>query len=118
MAAMQSILQPGRTVWTVERAHRAAVLVDGASFFAAVRAACLKARRTIFIVGWDIDSRTELVGMGPGLAALALMGNRIVRVLSNPHPGQIAVLALCVAGWIGLSFGAQALVSQRDGRAP
>jgi phosphatidylserine/phosphatidylglycerophosphate/cardiolipin synthase-like enzyme/uncharacterized membrane protein YdjX (TVP38/TMEM64 family) len=62
---MQSILQPGRTVWTVERAHRAAMLVDGAAFFAAVRAACLKARHTIFIVGWDIDSRTELVGDRP-----------------------------------------------------
>lgn len=62
MSAMQSLLQSGRTVWTLERARRAAILVDGAAFFAAVRAACLKAHRTIFIVGWDIDSRTELVG--------------------------------------------------------
>ncbi len=62
---MQSLIQPGRTVWTVERARRAAMLVDGAAFFAAVRAACVKARRTIFIVGWDIDSRTELVGDRP-----------------------------------------------------
>lgn len=59
---MQSVFQPGHTVWTIERARRAAVLVDGAAFFAAVRAACIKARRTVFIVGWDIDSRTELLG--------------------------------------------------------
>jgi hypothetical protein len=59
---MQSVFQPGRTVWKVEHASRAAVLVDGAAFFAAVRAACIKARRTVFIVGWDIDSRTELLG--------------------------------------------------------
>lgn len=59
------ILQPGRTVWRIEHAGRAAVLVDGAAFFAAVRGAFLKARRSIFIVGWDIDSRTELQGDDP-----------------------------------------------------
>src|SRR5882672_5019784 len=59
-----AILQPGRTVWCIEHAPRAAVLVDGAAFFAAVREAFLKARRSIFVVGWDIDSRTRLVGEG------------------------------------------------------
>ncbi|WP_295137555.1 VTT domain-containing protein [uncultured Reyranella sp.] len=62
---MSLLFQPGRTVWRVEHAARAAVLIDGAAFFAAVREAFLQARRTIFIVGWDIDSRTELVGDHP-----------------------------------------------------
>lgn len=53
-----------------------------------------------------------LIGMGPGLAAIALMGDRIAKVLADPSAGQIAVLALCVAVWIGLSFGAQAIVSR------
>jgi phospholipase D1/2 len=57
-----TILRPGHNVWRIERAHRAAVLIDGAAFFAAVRAAFLKATRSILIVGWDIDSRTRLVG--------------------------------------------------------
>ncbi|MGE4079877.1 MAG: VTT domain-containing protein [Reyranella sp.] len=57
-------LRPGRTVWRLEQAGRAAVLVDAAAFFAAVRQACLKARRRIVIVGWDIDSRTPLIGDG------------------------------------------------------
>lgn len=57
-----------------------------------------------------------LIGMGPGLAAIALMGDQIARVLANPSASQIAVLALCVAGWIGLSFGAQAVVSRMGGR--
>lgn len=56
------ILRPGRTAWRLEHAGRAAVLIDAAAFFAAVRAACLEARRRIIIVGWDIDSRTKLVG--------------------------------------------------------
>lgn len=62
---MSPLFQPGRTVWKIERARRAAMLVDGAAFFAAAREAFLQARRTIFIVGWDIDSRTELVGEEP-----------------------------------------------------
>ena len=60
------ILQLGRNVWRIERAARAAVLVDGAAFFGAVREAFLNARRSIFIVGWDIDSRTRLVGESNG----------------------------------------------------
>jgi phospholipase D1/2 len=57
-----SILRPGRNVWRIERAERAAVLLDGAAFFGALRNAFLNAHRSIFIVGWDIDSRTRLVG--------------------------------------------------------
>ncbi|HYD04707.1 MAG TPA: VTT domain-containing protein [Reyranella sp.] len=75
------LLIPGRTVWRIEPCRRAAVLVDAAAFFGAVRSAFLVARRSIFVVGWDIDSRTELVGpepprdglptaFGPFLAAL------------------------------------------------
>ncbi len=56
------ILSPGRNVWRVENASRAAVLIDGAAFFGAVRQAFLNARHSIFVLGWDIDSRTRLVG--------------------------------------------------------
>ena len=57
-----AILQPSRNVWRLEHAQRAAVLVDGAALFGAVREAMLAARHSIFVVGWDIDSRTRLVG--------------------------------------------------------
>jgi phosphatidylserine/phosphatidylglycerophosphate/cardiolipin synthase-like enzyme len=56
------LLQVGRNVWRVERARRATVLIDGAAFFQAVREALLKAERSVFITGWDIHSRTPLVG--------------------------------------------------------
>ena len=57
-----SFLRPNHNVWRIERAARAAVLIDAAAFFEAVRGACLKAERSIIVVGWDIDSRTQLVG--------------------------------------------------------
>ncbi|GGK49669.1 VTT domain-containing protein [Salinarimonas ramus] len=56
------ILRPGETVWTIARAGRAAALVDAAATFGAMRAAMLNARSRILVVGWDIDSRTPLVG--------------------------------------------------------
>lgn len=56
------ILRPPENVWRIEHAPRAAVLVDPAAYFGAVRAALLKARRRAFIIGWDIHSRTRLVG--------------------------------------------------------
>jgi phospholipase D1/2 len=56
------ILRPGDNVWRVEQASRAAVLIDAAAYFRAVREALIKARHSVFIVGWDIHSQTRLVG--------------------------------------------------------
>jgi phospholipase D1/2 len=59
-----SILEPGRNCWRLEQAQRVAFLVDGAAYFSAVRAAAAKATHSIFILGWDIDSRMRLVPEG------------------------------------------------------
>src|SRR5438270_6569575 len=56
------ILDPTSNVWRTTRAGRAAVLIDAGRYFGALRQAMLQARSTVFIVGWDIDSRTRLVG--------------------------------------------------------
>ena len=61
-AAAHPLLVPGRNVWRLARAERAAVLIDAAAYFGALRQAMLAAEHSIMIVGWDIDSRTRLVG--------------------------------------------------------
>jgi phosphatidylserine/phosphatidylglycerophosphate/cardiolipin synthase-like enzyme/uncharacterized membrane protein YdjX (TVP38/TMEM64 family) len=58
------ILREDRNCWRVARAARAAVLVDGAAYFAAFREAALGAQHSICIAGWDVDSRTELAPQG------------------------------------------------------
>ena len=58
------ILQPGRNCWRLARARRAALLIDGAAYFAALRDAALRARRSIFVIGWDVDSRVSLAPQG------------------------------------------------------
>jgi phospholipase D1/2 len=56
------LIRPGHNAWRRVRAERAAVLIDAGHYFHAVREALLNARSTAFIIGWDLDSRTRLVG--------------------------------------------------------
>ncbi|MGE3987337.1 VTT domain-containing protein [Pseudorhodoplanes sp.] len=56
------LLRTNRNVWRVERAGRAAVLIDGGAYFGALRESLLRARHCVYIAGWDIDSRMRLVG--------------------------------------------------------
>ncbi len=58
-------VKPGRNCWQTPHAPRASLLVDGANYYAAVRSSMLKAERSIYIVGWDIDSRVRLAGEAP-----------------------------------------------------
>lgn len=78
-----TVLKPGRNLWRIERAPRFAFFRDVAGCFGAFRASMRLATQSITIVGWDIDSRTPLVGpagepddglpneLGPFLHALA-----------------------------------------------
>lgn len=54
------VLQPGRNCWRIEHSSRFALLIDADAYFRAVRAAILKARHSVFILSWDIDSRTVM----------------------------------------------------------
>jgi phosphatidylserine/phosphatidylglycerophosphate/cardiolipin synthase-like enzyme/uncharacterized membrane protein YdjX (TVP38/TMEM64 family) len=58
------LLQAGRNCWRIERASRFTLLIDADAYFKAVRAAILNARHSVFILSWDIDSRTVLVPGG------------------------------------------------------
>lgn len=54
------LLRPGETCWRIERAERVAFLLDSAAYFAAAKAALLRAERSILLLGWDFDPRTRL----------------------------------------------------------
>jgi phosphatidylserine/phosphatidylglycerophosphate/cardiolipin synthase-like enzyme/membrane protein DedA with SNARE-associated domain len=58
------ILQPGVNCWRIAQARRAAFLIDGAAYFSAFREAVRQARRSVFIIGWDINSKVELLRDG------------------------------------------------------
>src|SRR3712207_2635446 len=58
--ACESIFNEGRNVRGVHHATRVSVLVDADRFFRATAEAIATAKKQIFILGWDTDSRTEL----------------------------------------------------------
>jgi phosphatidylserine/phosphatidylglycerophosphate/cardiolipin synthase-like enzyme len=51
------LLTPGQTCWRVAPADRFAPIIDAADYFRHVKAAMLRARHRIVLVGWDFDSR-------------------------------------------------------------
>lgn len=55
------ILREGLNCWRLAKSSRVAFLVDGADYFRAFVAACETARRSIYIAGWDINSRVKLL---------------------------------------------------------
>jgi phospholipase D1/2 len=57
----QSISTEGQNCWRIAPAQRVAFLIDSAAYFAALAAAAEQAQESIFIVGWDVDSRVRLM---------------------------------------------------------
>ena len=51
------MLRAGRNCWRIERAHRAAVIVDAENYFRLARQAMLRAKSQILLIGWDFDTR-------------------------------------------------------------
>jgi phosphatidylserine/phosphatidylglycerophosphate/cardiolipin synthase-like enzyme len=52
--------EPEIGVWRYAHAERATVIVDAADYFAHMQQAMLAARRCIFLIGWDFDTRIHL----------------------------------------------------------
>jgi phospholipase D1/2 len=55
-----ALLQPGRNCWRVERAGRAALIVDADNYYRNARQAMLAAKSLIILIGWDVDTRVAL----------------------------------------------------------
>lgn len=61
VAPEEPLFKPGRNCWRVETASHASMLIDCANYYRAVYDAISKAKHSIFILGWDIDSRIDLL---------------------------------------------------------
>ncbi len=58
---MANILSEGKNCWRIVNAGRVSFLVDGHAYYNALAHAIENARRSIFILGWDINSRVDLI---------------------------------------------------------
>lgn len=59
------LLEPGRNCWRAADATRLSVIVDADAYFRAARAAMLRARKQIMLIGWDFDARILLTHDDP-----------------------------------------------------
>lgn len=61
---MSEYFKPSENCWRMQRAGRVAVLVDGKEYYQALYEAILQARRSVFILGWDLHSQVRLIRSG------------------------------------------------------
>ena len=52
---------PGEDCWRIARATKASVIIDAEAYFRHARAAMLKAKRRIMLIGWDFDAAISLI---------------------------------------------------------
>ncbi|MCJ8517401.1 phospholipase D1/2 [Pseudorhizobium tarimense] len=57
---MTTILAEGESCWQKARADRFSVIIDAADFFRFAKQSMLKAKRSIYLIGWDFDTRIRL----------------------------------------------------------
>jgi phosphatidylserine/phosphatidylglycerophosphate/cardiolipin synthase-like enzyme/uncharacterized membrane protein YdjX (TVP38/TMEM64 family) len=70
--------EPGRTCWRVARAERVAFLVDGERYFGALASALERARRRVWMIGWDFHTDFRLRG-GPDEPGLRAFLSELLR---------------------------------------
>ena len=91
--AASPLLVPGRNCWRIEKCRRLAFLVDGDAYFRAVRQAIARARKSVFILGWDIDSRMRLVPCGANDGFPEELGDFLNEVVKRRRGLEMFVLS-------------------------
>jgi phospholipase D1/2 len=66
-ASREPLLRAGRNCWRIAPADRLALVVDAAVYFKAVKDAFLKARHSVYLIGWDFDTRIKFEPEGSTL---------------------------------------------------
>ncbi|MCU0893332.1 MAG: VTT domain-containing protein [Rhodospirillales bacterium] len=92
-SAGEQLFVEGETCWRLLRAHRVAFLIDAAAYFSAFKAAALRARRSIIIVGWDVDSRVRLEPDRDDVPAPDQLGEFLDHLVANRPGLHVHVLA-------------------------
>lgn len=89
----EPFFQPGRNCASVRHAARFSLLIDGADYFRVLREAITRAERTVFILGWDIDSRMKLTPEGADDGFPEALGDFLHAVANHKRRLRIYILA-------------------------
>ena len=90
---LSPLIEPGRNCWRVEKAGRAALIVDAEGYYRCALQAMLKAKSQIILIGWDVDTRVKLADEPPEEGVPTALGP-LLSWLSKRRPGlDIYILA-------------------------
>jgi phosphatidylserine/phosphatidylglycerophosphate/cardiolipin synthase-like enzyme/uncharacterized membrane protein YdjX (TVP38/TMEM64 family) len=89
----ESFFDPGRNCASVRHAKRFSLLIDGSDYFRVLRDAITRAERTVFILGWDIDSRMKLTPEGNDDGYAEALGDFLHEVAASRPRLRIYILA-------------------------
>jgi len=88
-----SFFEPGRNCASVRHADRFSLLIDGSDYFRVLREAITRAERTVFILGWDIDSRMKLTPEGADDGYPDALGDFLHAIAAEKRRLRIYILA-------------------------
>ncbi len=90
---LSPLLVPGRNCWRREQIEKAAFLIDGQAYFQAFRDVALQAKHSIIIVGWDLDTKIDLVrGDGESSEFPTKLGEFLTALLRRKRKLRVYVL--------------------------
>lgn len=87
------LLEPGRNCWRIERARRAALIVDAADYYRHAMQAMIEAEHQIMLIGWDFDTRIRLVEGDPPCGAPNSLGGFLTWLARRKPALGIHILA-------------------------
>ena len=90
--AKPSILQEGRNCWQTAVANRFAFLIDADAYFSVLASCMSKARQTIMIISWDIDSRIFLLRDESSSRKAMTLGDFLLDLTSQQRHLNIYIL--------------------------
>jgi phosphatidylserine/phosphatidylglycerophosphate/cardiolipin synthase-like enzyme len=88
------LLERGTTCWRIEEAEQAAIIIDMAEYFTAVRAAMLAARRSVHLINWAFDPDTLFHPQPGGLGRDDERIGPFLKRLAEDHP-ELDIRVLC-----------------------
>jgi phosphatidylserine/phosphatidylglycerophosphate/cardiolipin synthase-like enzyme len=126
LASAPRVAIPGANCWRLARAARVAFLVDGERYFDALASALGRARRSVYILGWDIHSRLRLRPQDPDSSDLGSLLDSVARVrprlrihVLDWDYSMLMTSSREMVPWVRLDWGTHDRVAfQLDGRHP
>ena len=92
MSYTSQLIEPGRNCWRMERASRLALIVDAEAYFKAVKEAILSARRTVYLIGWEFDTRIKFEPDGETLEGPNKLGPFLRWIDENRPDVEVYIL--------------------------